>query len=45
VVDKDRKPRWNPATLAAVERTAVERYFEALNGQELTLDPKESDHV
>ncbi len=45
VVDKDRNPRWNPATLAAVERAAVERYFEGLNGQELTLDPKESDHV
>jgi len=51
VVDKDRNPRWNPATLAEVERAAVERYFEPLDAsnrstvQELTLDPKESDHV
>ncbi|WP_115788242.1 enoyl-CoA hydratase/isomerase family protein [Arthrobacter silvisoli] len=45
VVDKDRNPRWNPATLAGVDRAAVERFFAPINGQELTLESKESDHV
>jgi len=45
VVDKDRNPRWQPATLAGVDRAAVERYFAPINGQELTFESKESDHV
>jgi enoyl-CoA hydratase len=28
VIDKDRTPRWNPATIAEVSREAVEQYFE-----------------
>ena len=45
VVDKDRNPQWKPATLAGVDRAAVERYFEPLDGQELTFESKESRHV
>ncbi|NYD78473.1 enoyl-CoA hydratase/isomerase family protein [Arthrobacter cupressi] len=45
VMDKDRNPQWKPATLAGVDRAAVERYFEPLDGQELTFESKESRHV
>jgi enoyl-CoA hydratase len=49
VVDKDRNPRWNPATLADVAPEQVERFFEPLGSRELDLrgvDPqlKEPDH-
>ena len=49
VVDKDRNPRWNPATLADVTPERVERFFEPLGSRELDLqgvDPqlKEPDH-
>lgn len=49
VVDKDRNPRWNPATLADVAPEQVERFFEPLESRELDLrgvDPqlKEPDH-
>jgi enoyl-CoA hydratase len=27
VIDKDRKPKWSPASLAAVTRADVEAYF------------------
>lgn len=32
VVDKDRAPRWSPATLAEVSRADVERHFAPLDG-------------
>src|SRR5207302_9827428 len=35
VVDKDQKPRWQPATLAEVDDAVVERYFASLGEQEL----------
>ncbi|MFD0045063.1 enoyl-CoA hydratase/isomerase family protein [Pseudarthrobacter scleromae] len=49
VVDKDRNPRWNPATLADVAPEQVERFFEPLGSRELDLrgvEPqlKEPDH-
>lgn len=40
LIDKDRNPAWNPATLAEVDRTAVERSFAELGDDELGLgDP------
>ncbi|MET3923307.1 enoyl-CoA hydratase/isomerase family protein [Arthrobacter sp. UYEF20] len=45
VVDKDRTPHWQPATLAEVSRDDVESYFAPLGGRELKLASKESDHV
>lgn len=44
VVDKDRNPRWRPATLAEVGRDAVESFFAPLGRRELTLS-KERDHA
>ncbi len=37
IVDKDNKPRWSPATLAAVDNEDVARYFEPRPGDELVL--------
>jgi enoyl-CoA hydratase len=37
IVDKDNKPRWQPATLAAVSDAEVERHFAPLCGGELVL--------
>jgi enoyl-CoA hydratase len=37
IVDKDNRPRWNPAALADVSAAAVERHFSALDGGELVL--------
>lgn len=37
VIDRDRTPRWSPATLAAVSRADVERYFATLGARELGL--------
>ncbi|GAA2822481.1 enoyl-CoA hydratase/isomerase family protein [Kitasatospora sp. CM 4170] len=37
VIDKDRTPRWSPATLSAVEPAAVARYFAPLGERELGL--------
>ncbi|WP_221356374.1 enoyl-CoA hydratase/isomerase family protein [Streptomyces beigongshangae] len=37
VVDKDRSPRWSPATLAEVTDAEVERFFEPLGARELGL--------
>ena len=37
IVDKDNKPRWQPATLAEVSEGAVERYFAPLGSDELAL--------
>ena len=44
VVDKDRNPQWQPATLAAVSRDDVESYFAPLGDRELMLS-KERDNV
>lgn len=35
VIDKDRKPRWNPASLAGVSDDLVESYFTAADGPDL----------
>ena len=56
VVEKDRNPRWQPATLAEVGEADVEAYFASLGERELGLggvvagaktfsQPKETDHV
>ena len=45
VVDKDRNPRWRPATLHEVRPEDVERYFAPLGDRELVLWEKESDHA
>jgi enoyl-CoA hydratase len=37
IIDKDNKPRWQPATLAEVSTAEVERHFAPLGGQELVL--------
>ncbi|MFD9076652.1 enoyl-CoA hydratase/isomerase family protein, partial [Streptomyces lasiicapitis] len=37
VVDKDRDPRWTPATLADVTDDDVARYFAPLGARELAL--------
>ena len=37
IVDKDNKPRWQPATLAEVSEGEVERHFAPLGGAELVL--------
>lgn len=37
IVDKDNKPRWQPATLAAVSAAEVERHFAPLAGGDLDL--------
>ncbi|KAA0940483.1 enoyl-CoA hydratase/isomerase family protein [Streptomyces apricus] len=39
VVDKDRTPRWSPATLAEVTDADVERFFAPLGERELGLGP------
>ena len=37
IIDKDNKPRWQPATLAQVSDADVERHFADLGGDGLTL--------
>jgi enoyl-CoA hydratase len=37
IVDKDNKPRWQPATLGEVSSAQVERHFAPLGGDELAL--------
>ncbi len=37
IIDKDRKPRWNPPSLAAVDSQAIDRCFSSLGGSELTF--------
>ena len=37
IVDKDNKPRWQPATLAEVSEADVERHFAPLGASELVL--------
>lgn len=44
VVDKDRAPRWSPATLAEVSGADVERFFAPLGqDRELRLPPPRED--
>nr|WP_296775228.1 enoyl-CoA hydratase/isomerase family protein [Rhodococcus sp. (in: high G+C Gram-positive bacteria)] len=38
VVEKDRNPKWSPATLADVTAADVDRYFESLGDSELGLE-------
>lgn len=45
VVDKDRTPRWSPPDLAAVLPEHVAHFFEPLDGRELDLQVKETDHA
>ena len=45
VVDKDRNPRWKPATLAEVTAEDVAAYFAPLGGRELKLSSKEKNNV
>jgi enoyl-CoA hydratase len=37
IVDKDNKPRWQPATLGEVSDAEIERHFAPLGGDELAL--------
>ena len=37
IVDKDNRPRWQPATLADVSQAEVERHFAPLGARELVL--------
>ena len=39
VIDKDRTPRWSPASLAEVTQTSVDAFFTPLGEQELGLGP------
>ncbi|MFI9626541.1 enoyl-CoA hydratase/isomerase family protein [Streptomyces sp. NPDC052042] len=39
IIDKDRRPRWNPASLAEVTDDDVARFFVSLGDRELGLDP------
>ncbi len=45
VVDKDRTPHWQPASLADVSRDDVEAYFAPLGERELQLSPKEKNNA
>ena len=42
LVDKDGKPKWNPASLSDVSEEIVNSYFEELGEDELTFTRKES---
>ncbi|MEO0832988.1 MAG: enoyl-CoA hydratase/isomerase family protein, partial [Pseudomonadota bacterium] len=36
IIDKDKTPRWSPATLAEINRADVQAYFEPVPGPGLT---------
>ena len=38
LVDKDQKPRWQPASLAEIDDQAAEAYFASLGERELQFD-------
>jgi enoyl-CoA hydratase len=38
VIDKDRKPRWNPPTLGEVTEVMVESCFAPADGTDLTFE-------
>ena len=38
VIDKDQKPRWQPATLAEVDEKFIEQHFAPRPGDELKFD-------
>jgi enoyl-CoA hydratase len=38
VVDKDRQPRWQPATLADIAPDAIDRHFAPAEDGDLDLD-------
>ena len=37
LIDRDRQPRWNPASLAAVSAAQLDTYFAPLGERELSL--------
>ena len=39
LIDKDQKPRWQPATLAEIDDATVDAYFAPLGDRELNFDP------
>ncbi len=44
VIDKDRRPRWNPPTLSDVTDADVRRFFTPLGDRELGLGSGRTDH-
>ncbi|WP_060886786.1 enoyl-CoA hydratase/isomerase family protein [Streptomyces caniscabiei] len=44
VIDKDRRPRWTPATLSDVTDADVHRFFAPLGDGELGLGPGRTEH-
>ncbi|WP_086804189.1 enoyl-CoA hydratase/isomerase family protein [Streptomyces caniscabiei] len=44
VIDKDRRPRWTPATLSDVTDADVHRFFAPLGDRELGLGPGRTEH-
>ena len=38
LVDKDRAPKWSPATIEALDQAAVLSHFDPIEGRELTFD-------
>lgn len=38
IIDKDRQPKWQPATLSEINPAAIDKYFAPLEERELTFD-------